>query len=85
VSHEKLVSLVEQAFSAGPGDPNVPESAHATTEPRVCFHEKQTEQYHLCLGAPGLARGDERRFILRVLDTILGGSSSSRLFQEVRE
>jgi len=51
----------------------------------VCFHEKQTEQYHLCLGAPGLPRGDERRFILRVLDTILGGSSSSRLFQEVRE
>ena len=38
-----------------------------------------------CLGAPGLARGDERRFALRVLDTILGGSTSSRLFQEVRE
>jgi predicted Zn-dependent peptidase len=85
VSHEKLVSLVEQAFTAGPGDPNVPEAAHATSEPRVCFHEKQTEQYHVCLGAPGLPRGDERRFILRVLDTILGGSSSSRLFQEVRE
>jgi predicted Zn-dependent peptidase len=85
VSHEKLVSLVEQAFTAGPGEPNVPEAAHATSEPRVCFHEKQTEQYHVCLGAPGLARGDERRFILRVLDTILGGSSSSRLFQEVRE
>jgi predicted Zn-dependent peptidase len=85
VSHEKLVSLVEQAFTAGPGDPNVPEAAHATSEPRVCFHEKQTEQYHVCLGAPGLPRGDDRRFILRVLDTILGGSSSSRLFQEVRE
>ncbi len=49
------------------------------------FHQKQTEQYHLCLGAPGLSRSDERRFALRVLDTILGGSSSSRLFQEVRE
>jgi len=85
VSHDKLVSLVEQAFTAGPGEPNVPEAAEVTTEPRVRFHEKKTEQYHLCLGAPGLPRGDERRFILRVLDTILGGSSSSRLFQEVRE
>ena len=37
------------------------------------------------MGAPGIHRADERRFALRVLDTILGGSSSSRLFQEVRE
>jgi predicted Zn-dependent peptidase len=85
LSHEKLVSLVEEAFTAGPGEANVPEAAQPTASPRVCFHEKQTEQYHLCLGAPGLPRGDERRFILRVLDTLLGGSSSSRLFQEVRE
>jgi predicted Zn-dependent peptidase len=49
------------------------------------FHQKETEQYHLCLGGAGMPRGDERRFALRVLDTILGGSSSSRLFQEVRE
>jgi predicted Zn-dependent peptidase len=49
------------------------------------FHTKETEQYHLCLGAPGIPRADERRFALRVLDTILGGATSSRLFQEVRE
>ena len=49
------------------------------------FLRKDTEQYHLTLGAPGLARDDERRFALRVLDNILGGTSSSRLFQEVRE
>ena len=49
------------------------------------FHKKETEQYHLCLGGAGLPRGDDRRFALRVLDTILGGSTSSRLFQEVRE
>jgi predicted Zn-dependent peptidase len=85
LEHDKVISLVEQAFSAGPGDPNVPDAAHATAQPRVCFHEKQTEQYHVALGAPGLPRGDDKRFILRVLDTILGGSTSSRLFQEVRE
>ncbi len=49
------------------------------------FERKDTEQYHVCLGTIGLSRHDERRFALRVLDTILGGTSSSRLFQEVRE
>ncbi len=39
----------------------------------------------MCLGGPGLARHDERRFALRVLDNVFGGTSSSRLFQEVRE
>jgi predicted Zn-dependent peptidase len=47
--------------------------------------EKDTEQYHVCLGGPGIPRHDDRRFALRVLDNILGGTSSSRLFQEVRE
>ena len=62
-----------------------PSRAAGPATPRVRFHAKQTEQYHLCLGGPGIARGDDRRFALRVLDTLLGGSTSSRLFQEVRE
>ena len=49
------------------------------------FERKDTEQYHVCLGGTGLSRHDDRRFALRVLDTIFGGTSSSRLFQEVRE
>jgi len=53
--------------------------------PQIRFLRKETEQYHLTLGGLGLARDDERRFALRVLDNILGGTSSSRLFQEVRE
>ena len=54
-------------------------------ERRVRFLRKETEQYHLCLGGRGMAREDERRFALRVLDNVLGGGPSSRLFQEVRE
>ena len=46
---------------------------------------KETEQYHICLGGEGIARNDDRRFALSILDAILGGSTSSRLFQEVRE
>ena len=60
-------------------------SAAPDTSRRLRFFRKDTEQYHVCLGGPGIARSDERRFALRVLDNVLGGSSSSRLFQEVRE
>ena len=49
------------------------------------FLQKDTEQYHVCIGGAGMARDDERRFALRVLEGVLGGTSSSRLFQEVRE
>jgi predicted Zn-dependent peptidase len=52
---------------------------------RVRFLRKDTEQYHLCLGGRGMGRTDKRRFALRVLDNVLGGGASSRLFQEVRE
>jgi predicted Zn-dependent peptidase len=89
VDHEQLLALAEAAVARGlpglgagrrelgepPGGPS----------PRMCFHQKQTEQFHVTLGAPGIPRGDDRRFALRVLDTLLGGSTSSRLFQEVRE
>ena len=86
VDHDQLVELATQRADCAPtSDHAAPAPAPSIATPRLCFHEKETEQYHLCLGGPGIARGDERRFALRVLDTILGGSTSSRLFQEVRE
>ena len=57
----------------------------APPPPSLRFVRKDTEQYHVCLGAPGLARSDRRRFTASILDGILGGSASSRLFQEIRE
>jgi predicted Zn-dependent peptidase len=51
----------------------------------VRFQRKNTEQYHVCIGAPGISRSDRRRFAASLLDGILGGSASSRLFQEIRE
>ncbi len=47
--------------------------------------EKSIEQAHLCLGYPGLSLKDDRLFSLAVLNNIIGGSMSSRLFQEIRE
>jgi predicted Zn-dependent peptidase len=87
VDHEDLVRMVREASapsaaaqaSAGV-DAGVP-----SFERRVRFLAKDTEQYHVCLGGRGIARDDERRFALRVMEGVLGGTSSSRLFQEVRE
>ena len=52
---------------------------------RFRFYPKDTEQFHICFGAPGIIREDDRRYALAVLDSIFGGSTSSRLFREVRE
>ncbi len=88
VDHEALVELAAARVPAGgAGEAGAP-AASPVGEPeprRLRFERKDTEQYHVCVGGLGLARDDARRFVLRVLDTIFGGTSSSRLFQEVRE
>ena len=85
IDHDRLVELAVSAQGELPGAQNGRVEPPPAPEARRLFHRKETEQYHLCVGAPGLSREDERRFVLRVLDTILGGSTSSRLFQEIRE
>jgi predicted Zn-dependent peptidase len=85
LDHDRLVELVSAAVGLDRTGPEAVSASPNGVSPVLRFHEKETEQYHLCMGGPGIPRGDERRFALRVLDTILGGSTSSRLFQEVRE
>jgi predicted Zn-dependent peptidase len=86
VDHDAFVSLAaERVSSNGGGGLMAPRPAPSLTAPRRRFERKDTEQYHICLGGPALSRHDERRFALRVLDSIFGGTSSSRLFQEIRE
>jgi predicted Zn-dependent peptidase len=87
VDHDAIVALARETekraaeFGAAP----VPEPAPAEPAATARFKRKDTEQVHVCLGGIGIPRGDERRFALRVMDAILGGLSSSRLFQAVRE
>jgi predicted Zn-dependent peptidase len=86
VDHDALVELAIAAGSERAGrHPPQQQWGEPDFQRRVRFLAKDTEQYHVCLGGPGLAREDERRFALRVLEGVLGGTSSSRLFQEVRE
>jgi predicted Zn-dependent peptidase len=86
VDHDQLVALATDR-AAGPAAGARPalDRLQSPGGPRRRFERKDTEQFHVCLGGPGLSRHDDRRFALRVLDTIFGGISSSRLFQEVRE
>ena len=86
VEHDAFVELVSERLGALPTGP-APGFAPAPADPapRRRFVRKDTEQYHLTIGGTALSRHDDRRFALRVLDTIFGGTSSSRLFQEVRE
>jgi predicted Zn-dependent peptidase len=86
LEHDRIVQMVDAAVQGRDAAPAAaPADALGSDAPSLRFHRKATEQYHLCLGARGIPRGDDRRFILRILDTVLGGSTSSRLFQEVRE
>jgi len=85
VDHDALVELAAARVPSRDAGGFASDDAAPESAARVRFETKETEQYHVCLGGPGLARDDERRFAARVLDTVLGGSSSSRLFQEVRE
>ncbi len=91
VDHDELVAMAEAlaprmpaAVMAAGGEELAPTHLDPP-ERRVRFLAKETEQYHVCLGGMGLARRDERRFALRVLEGVLGATASSRLFQEVRE
>jgi predicted Zn-dependent peptidase len=86
VDHDALVELVRTSGVERPGQvaPGLP-APPPDDPPRMRFVAKDTEQYHVCLGAPGIARSDRRRFAASLLDAILGGSASSRLFQEIRE
>jgi predicted Zn-dependent peptidase len=86
VDHDHLCALTEKHFRPEPGavvrraELSAPETRHIAR-----FTQKDTEQYHVCLGGPGPRRGDPDRYAVFVVDTILGGSWSSHLFQEVRE
>lgn len=86
ITHEDALALAHEML-----DDLQPRDGITVPEPaspggvRTLVREKATEQVHLCLTGTGLPRDDPRRHANAVLDTLLGGSMSSRLFQEVRE
>lgn len=86
VDHEEIVSLAERYLSDLPRGPRsvrpVAETAHET---RLAVLEKETEQAHICYGVATMNAHHPDRFALSLVDGVLGGGMSSRLFQEIRE
>jgi len=86
IDHDRLCELTAKHFRPEPGAVvRRPELSAPGIRHVARFSQKDTEQYHVCLGGPGPRRADPDRYAVFVVDTILGGSWSSRLFQEVRE
>jgi predicted Zn-dependent peptidase len=85
VEHGEIVALAERLVQPEAGTVAAVNGDEPADERRLRFHSKDTEQFHICFGAPGIARADDRRFTMAVVDSAFGGSVSSRLFREVRE
>ncbi len=85
IEHAAVRDLVEKTFAPLPR-----EGEHVVDEPprvvpQVIIRNKDLEQSHVCMGASGYPQNHEDRYVSYVMNTLLGGSMSSRLFQNVRE
>ena len=86
LTHEVLVGLVREHFESLPPGPEAPPDHVPTTHARIALRNKKAlEQVHLCLGVPSYPLPHQERFACYVLNTLLGGGMSSRLFQNIRE
>jgi predicted Zn-dependent peptidase len=85
IDHEPFCELVAERFRDFRGASDLPTPDAPSTTPSTLVRQKDCEQAYVVVGSRGLSVRDDRRFALSVLDTILGGGMSSRLFQEIRE
>lgn len=84
VDHETIVAALAEFSRLAPRDTAAPVSAPQSRS-GVFHHPRSLEQIHICMGVPGLPHAHDQRYVAHILNTLLGGGMSSRLFQEVRE
>ena len=85
MTHEQLVTQVRRFWDDVRGAAKVSADSTPLFASGQHLQEKEIEQIHICLGTPGVAHDDPRFYASHVLNTILGGGVSSRLFQHIRE
>ena len=85
IDHQRLVSHFQPLFEDLPNGGTPYSRSLPRCSTGCSFHHKNLEQVHICLGAEGPSVSADKRFACAILNTILGGNMSSRLFQEVRE
>jgi predicted Zn-dependent peptidase len=85
LEHDRVRALVEERFGdlTTPSEPGGEQAPNVV--PTILIRNKELEQSHLCLGASSYPQDHDDRYASYVLNTLLGGSMSSRLFQSVRE
>lgn len=83
--HEKAARLIKRHLSKFKGAKRNIVSAAPTSAPGVKLFRKDLEQAHMCLGVPAPPHASPDRYMLYLINTVLGGGMSSRLFQEIRE
>ena len=85
LEHDRLVDLVGPVFeSVRPGN-GFPERITPNGRPLIDLRHRDLEQVHVCLVTKGISITDPRRYACSLMNTLLGGNMSSRLFQEIRE
>jgi predicted Zn-dependent peptidase len=86
LQHERIIDLVQGEFGGLAAGPTVTAPRAPVASPQIRYRRKKNlEQVHICLGAPAYHQAHPKRFASYVLNTVLGGGMSSRLFQNVRE
>jgi predicted Zn-dependent peptidase len=86
VEHARFVDLVTKSFGELSPGVAADDGPLPTPHPNIRHrHKKELEQVHLCVGAPSYPQSHAKRFACYVLNTVLGGGMSSRLFQNIRE
>jgi len=86
LTHQGLLALVKQYFDSLPKGTTAPPEDVPGTHARIALRNKKSlEQVHLCMGVPSYPLPHQERFACYVLNTLLGGGMSSRLFQNIRE
>ena len=85
LEHQSFVDTIRERFESIPTRALIKRTDQFTFRRRVDFHYRELEQVQVCLGTRGLSHLDGNRYVLHILNTVLGGSMSSRLFQEIRE
>lgn len=85
VDHQSMVSYFEPLFSQLEAGNSNPKTDIPRSNASVSVQYKDLEQVHICLGGEAPSQTSDKRFACVVLNTILGGNMSSRLFQEIRE
>jgi len=85
IEHDHILDIIGPAFETLKRGAGFPDRITPEVKSGVNVYEKDLEQVHICVSLKGLSLTDQNRYAFSLLNTVIGGNMSSRLFQEIRE